>query len=746
MSIVELMFTYVLQWYVMLFVIGIIFYPFVSRIFHAFYDKGYGLSKAFGIAVLSYIMYFLGTYKIIPFTQAWVIGILAILALAGYFISKRFPNEPLSHNTKALLFFEEFLTACAFFVWAYVRAHEPAIHGLEKFMDFGFINAALRGQYFPTEDMWLAGNHINYYYFGHITGAVLTRLSSIPSYITYNLILAQLCALSVAGSFTFVFNLAYFGIRRSTKLATVTALIGVWFVNFAGNLHTIYAFTQGYPNEKPLPFWQLAPKFTFADFKTPLESLDKLSLNYWYPNATRFIPFTIHEFPLYSYVVADLHGHVFDIPFVLITLCLLLALFIHPDVRGLRIDIFKINTLFAKIKADLSFERGYLSYILLIGFFISIHFMTNAFDAPIYLGLAGLVLLGIFGLSRELFTYMGVIVGTFMLINTPFSAYFIPFSSGVGFNCVSSSMTQTIQSLIAGTGLESRLLFEGNCQSSTWWMLLTLWGFFWVNFVFFVIKAWRKKFKISRIDSFILIICAYSTLIIVASEFVYAKDIYPSHFRANTMFKLGYGAFIMLAGASAFILASFKSQLKKSLLPKIYLLVILPLIILISIYPTFAVLSFYGQTSNKPSLDGQAWLKTSYADYLEIITYLNTEVTGQPHILEAQGDSYSDYNVVSAYTGLPTIGGWYVHEWLWRGDSNAIGALQKDISDIYESKDEIKTRQLLKKWKIEYVIVGKHEKEKYANLYESKFEALGQPVLRSRTGTGTIYQIPVDTQ
>ncbi len=745
MSIVELMFMSILQWYLMLVVIGIIFFPFVSRLFHAFYDKGYGLSKAFGIAVLSYITYALGTFHIIPFTRTWLIIILGVIAGLGYALSRISPAPKLSHKVRSLLFFEEFLTASAFCAWAYIRAHEPAIHGLEKFMDFGFINAALRGTYFPTEDMWLAGNHINYYYFGHITGAVLTKLSAIPSYISYNLILAQLCALSVAGTFTFVFNLVYVGIKKSQRFATIAALVGAWFVNFAGNLHTIYAFTLGYPNDKPQPFWELTSKFKLADLMHPITSLDKLSLNYWYPNATRFIPFTIHEFPLYSYVVADLHGHVFDIPFVLISLSLLLALFMHPEGRGLRFDLSKPATWLSKIRADFSFERGYLSYILLLGFFISIHFMTNAFDAPIYLGLTGLVILGIFGFSYELFIYSGVLVWIFKLVNKPFSMYFEPFASQLGFNCISASLTAKAQSLMAGTSLAKHFIFEGNCQSSEWWMLLTLWGFFWVNFAFFILKSWRKKFKISRIDSFVLILCAYSTLLIVASEFVYAKDIYPTHFRANTMFKLGYGAFIMLGGASAYILASFKKHFKKGILPKVYLMTLVPLIFLISIYPTFAVLSYYGQSTSKPHLDGQIWMQESHPAYLEIINYLNTHTSGQPHILEAQGDSYTDYNVVSAYTGLPTIGGWYVHEWLWRGDSTAVGALQKDISTIYEGTDISETKRLLKKWQIRYVIVGTLEKEKYTHLQESKFEALGQPVFTSHTGGGTIYQIPVDT-
>src|SRR3989338_2811461 len=92
-------------------------------------------------------------------------------------------------------------------------------------------------------------------------------------------------------------------------LGFVTAFL----VSLAGNLHVIYAFFKPYNVENPKPFWELP----FSLVQTN---------SYWYANATRFIPFTIHEFPLYSWVVSDLHGHVLDIPFVLLTLAILLNL------------------------------------------------------------------------------------------------------------------------------------------------------------------------------------------------------------------------------------------------------------------------------------------------------------------------------------------------------------------------------------------------------------------------------------
>ena len=58
-------------------------------------------------------------------------------------------------------------------------------------------------------------------------------------------------------------------------------------------MQTIYAFTQGYDGDKVQPFWRLA--WPIGDFIKRLP--DGLN-RYWYADATRFIPFTIHEFQL----------------------------------------------------------------------------------------------------------------------------------------------------------------------------------------------------------------------------------------------------------------------------------------------------------------------------------------------------------------------------------------------------------------------------------------------------------------
>ena len=60
---------------------------------------------------------------------------------------------------------------------------------------------------------------------------------------------------------------------------------------------------------------------------------------------------------------------------------------------------------------------------------------------------------------------------------------------------------------------------------------------------------------------------------------------------------------------------------------------------------------------------------------------------------------------------------------------------------LYESKDQNETRRLLEKYRIEYVVVSRLEKEKYKNLNEEKFKALGKKVFGSSNGLGALYQV-----
>ena len=57
--------------------------------------------------------------------------------------------------------------------------------------------------------MWYAGSPINYYYFGHLVFALLTKISGLSSAITYNLSIATVCALTFVSTFSLSGNLVF---------------------------------------------------------------------------------------------------------------------------------------------------------------------------------------------------------------------------------------------------------------------------------------------------------------------------------------------------------------------------------------------------------------------------------------------------------------------------------------------------------------------------------------------------------
>ena len=118
-------------------------------------------------------------------------------------------------------------------------------------------------------------------------------------------------------------------------------------------------------------------------------------------------------------------------------------------------------------------------------------------------------------------------------------------------------------------------------------------------------------------------------------------------------------------------------------------------------------------------------MEDSFPRDLDAINWLNENVEGQPVVLEANGDSYTGYERVSVATGLPTVSGWYVHEWLWRNDTAALNARVADIQTIYTSTDRTTVLDLIDKYDISYIYIGTLEREKFPNVNDSLLQEIG---------------------
>ena len=412
-------------------------------------------------------------------------------------------------------------------------------------------------------------------------------------------------------------------------------------------------------------------------------------------------------------------------------------------------------------------------------------YMTNAWDGIIYALLTFLVFLYLAYRSKNYtlyaIRYTLILVG-FFIFSYPFNHFFKPFVSGIGLICPPDFLVKA--------GNLGPFLFEADhCQKSPWWQIFTLYGFFYfwaITFLLTIVKKKNHKSKITNSkqaqnlnsrnsklfgfldfrnwdfefgilnpsDIFVILLIILSTVLIIIPELIYVKDIYPAHYRANTMFKLVYQSFIMLSISSGYIIVrifyQFKSKVNSSNQGfnflsfknwKLFGIWILGFcaFVLVTIYPYFAVNSFYGGLKTQLGLDGTKYLKNLYPTDYDAIAWINKNIKGQPVILEAQGDSYTDFARVSANTGLPTVLGWTVHEWLWRGTYDIPAPRIPQVQTLYTSTDVNMTRDLIDKYKIEYVFIGDLEYQKYTNLNEQKFETIGKLIYKN--GRTKIYKI-----
>jgi YYY domain-containing protein len=687
------------HWYLQLLLLGFIFLPITFLLFENLKDRGYIFSKIVATLLISYSVFFLATTKLLPFTKTTIIITVLVFLLINVLLIKKIQLIKIIKKSWKFFFLEELFFILCLIFWTFIKSHEPSLQTLEKFMDFGFINSAVRANHLPAPDMWFAQFSINYYYFGHFIVALLTKLSSIPSYITYNLMLITIFAYTV--TLTFSITLTLFSKKEIPKMKeAVVGILTAGLVAFSGNLHTVYAFFSSYQQKDPLPITNLI----FSPFTFPN--------NYWYPNATRFIPFTIHEFPLYSFVVSDLHGHVSDIPFILFGIAIILEIFVSKKIKRLSLIMLSLS--------------------------LTVMYMTNTWDAPIYGLLVSLVIFIKYfyvlknitrTVQKSLLPIIIVILFT-VLFSIPFSASFKPFVSGIGIMCAPDFLIEI--------GKIGPFLFEANhCQQSPLWQLTILYGFFYffasVLIVLFI-KQWRKK-KIVAQDIFVLALIVVSTILIILPEFLYVKDIYPEHYRANTMFKLTYEAFIMLSIVAGYTIMKITTGKKNFLLFGATFI----LLLLVFLYPFFAIRSYYANLKTYSGLNGISYLKVLHPEDYSAILFINKNISNQPIILEAQGDSYTDYGRISANTGLPTILGWTVHEWLWRGSYSVVAPRIADIKTLYETSDLALTKKLLKKYNVSYVYIGDLERQKYENLQEKKFDQLGKIIFEEKETK--IYQL-----
>ncbi len=759
-----------LTWWLLAFVMGLFAMPAASKLFRGFQDRGWMFSKILAVFVSGFLTWLLVSLNVLRFsTGSCIIVTLLLAGGCAFWFYKDTKNgkDFLGAANLPLILFEELLFLGMFLLWTYLAGFHPNAYGTEKFMDYGFMEAMMRSDVLPARDLWYSEGHINYYYGGQYFAVFLTKLSGCRVEITYNLMRTFVAAFAFSLPCSLVYQMLkdHPGIisakmnsakkkasskseeeisgkeekpldseedktvqtkeatkedvvsakpyKPTTLLACIGGITAGLAVSVAGNMHYVI-------------FAQIVPwiqKLTGQEVS-----------GYWFPDATRYIGYhpdvqdkTIHEFPCYSFILGDLHAHVVNIIFVLFLLGILYS-WMSQERRKPKIEEEALLGWKFWVKELIH------PHVLLACVLLGVYKWSNYWDFVIYFVVTGGVVL-----FTNIIRFKGKAVR--VLFATLLHALEMVLISTV----VILPFTLQFVTMVQGVALAQ--------NHSRFYQLLILWGLPGVvSLLLIFVMLWEslheKKVRgLSRVmdsisipDLFALITGLCALGLVMIPELVYVRDIYENgHARANTMFKLTYQAYIMFGITLGYGIYRLLMLTRQK---------VLKVLAGIALFFWVWTLGYFGNSVNAwfgnvldpgryQGLYALNFLSTDFSEDAEAIYWLKENISDVPVVLEANGDSYSGFERVSATTGLPTILGWYVHEWLWRNDTADLNQKSADIETIYTSQDEKAVRELLTQYEVSYIFVGAKEREKYEDrLNTTLLENLGAVVFKdSNSGT-----------
>src|ERR1051326_2222502 len=201
-----------LIWYIAVQATALAVWPVVAAALSPLEDRGWAAAKAVGILALAWLVWVVCMLSPVPYTRATLVLGLLLIACAAWVWAWRYGSLTLvlgwMRRQRPLLLVWEVVFLGTFSLFAVLRAHEPAIAAFQKPLDMAFVNGFMSAQRLPTQDTWLAGYGVPYYYFGYFVAACLGKLTGLSAGVGYNLAAATVPALAGVGLASLAWNLA----------------------------------------------------------------------------------------------------------------------------------------------------------------------------------------------------------------------------------------------------------------------------------------------------------------------------------------------------------------------------------------------------------------------------------------------------------------------------------------------------------------------------------------------------------
>ena len=784
-----------LRWLITVEIIGLAAFPLAFYLLPRLADRGFTLSKPFGILLVSYLFWVLGLAHI-PTIQPIAIALVLLMAAASAYIAYRnlYDLREFVRREWRMLVIAEAVFLVFFIGWALFRSYDPFINHTEQPMDLALLSASINSQVGHPEDPWLRGESISYYYFGYWMMGAISQISAVSSNIAYNLAMALIPAMAAMGIFGLVVNMVRMDKAR-WGYAVVAGIAAALFLGIVSNLEGVLEFmrlngmgSQGFydwiringldgPADMPPQSW------TPPDF-------------WWWFHASRvintfdgihYIDNTIQEFPFFSFLLGDMHPHVMSIPFVLLFVGIALNIYRLPADfwRNYRsVYPYAIVIMAAMVLGGLGFNNlwdmptfaALLIGVLALRAYREGNDIRQSFALALFpIGLAVIVLAilmyspylldinaGVNGIgvvvTHTRAVHMFIVWGLFLTAVAPFLlATFWQTTvqrdwAAQGFTALALAFVPWLLWALA------YLPSDGSIQEAIGRFIgiLPLTGLAAIG-VYNALYLARQENEGGRLFATLLAVLGLG--LIIGAEFLFIRDFFNN--RGNTVFKLYYQAWILLAAASAFAVYYWLSTLRNlkgwSTAFSYVWAAAFALLLLGSLYYPLAAAKTKPEIPHTGrTLDGLAFVRQYNPAEYDAIEWLKQNAPTDAAIVEAVGE-WSDWGMISRSTGLPTIVNWLGHQKQWRGGWERFDADTPDVSRalrdqyfdertaeverIYTTLDPAEAQLILYKYDIDYVYIGQRERDKYGIEGIPKFDAIADLVFTAPKGEALIYRV-----
>ncbi len=663
------------SWTAILWLLGFTGFLVVRPLLRGWADQGYGLAKVLGPFLLGAGVWVAGSLgaRVDGRTAAIVVGLLVLAAALTTWQTRgnAWPSMRTCLRVDALFLFTLGAAAC-------VRAWSPTIIGTERPMDHALLAAVLGQARIPPADPWLAGYVVNYHHAGHAWWAATAALAGYPPWIAYNLIVATLPA----------------------QIACAAWSVG-------SRVRTAYG-------------WIAVATIVAAGSWAPVASLVSTGQRPTMVNATRVVPGTINEFPLFSLTWGDLHGHVLALPLLVTIVGLLIRLHeIGDDNRERSVRVPIVVTL-AMLATAATLTSTWDTLPMLVAALWTVVLMrrwplTDIVAAAVA-GAATLALLAWpavttvdppamrWGVEPD-----GSPLGALTLV---LATWFAPFAM-----------------LLPLTGPRRPLLTMAWVVGITCALFWSPWG---VRLIIVVLMG-QVYLTRGRLGDAPTAIALSALALVLIAECVWVDDVYGWHFRrVNTVFKWHLHAMVLAALAlPAVVHVLWTSGTRWTQMATRCALSGLACVAGLSSLLTVGML--WSRREPVRGFDGLAGIAQRHPGDADAIRHVWTTAPRDAVIAEASDDAYSYAGRIATLTGRQSLLGWSAHEALWRRGTAWEAVIEHRrgvLSGIYTG-DPAAVGHLVREADVHFIVVSEMERRRYSELDSSRFAPIADLVVNS---------------